>query len=171
MSRKQSKECSVPGCSIKPRSRDMCSAHYLRFLKDADLSGKTCDHCGVNLDLVGRGHTSRKYCEDCSPSGDGAANALLGHYDLSRPEYNAMYFEQDGQCAMAGCSTEAKEVDHWHGCTEDHRGKRACLRCVRALLCHNCNNRLEPVEDELFVQACREYLADFNGASFGGMKG
>jgi len=166
VARVQEPYCNQPHCEDESFSLDMCRRHYSKHLKGR--GPKSCEHCSVPMNNLGRNQGQRKYCSTCSPVGDSEANQLLWKYQLSRPEYDAMYEDQLGLCAMPGCDREAKEVDHWHGCTEGHKNHRACSKCVRALLCRNCNNRLEPVEDEMFREAALAYLDQFENPGSGG---
>lgn len=75
-------------------------------------------------------------------------------YGLTLEQFNQMYEEQGGQCAI--CSTKVEDskicVDHNH-----NTGR------VRRLLCHNCNVILgHAFEDPSILIKCAEYLnADF----------
>jgi hypothetical protein len=158
MSRVQTTHCAEDECSLPSYSKDLCRSHYSKLLYKLKAKTKICAHCSESMTNLGINQQQRKYCIVCSPPGDDEANQFLWKYQISRPEYDAMYFQQQGICAMPGCEATAKEVDHWHGCPEDHGNHRACKKCVRALLCRGCNNRLEPVEDRLFREAAMSYL-------------
>lgn len=61
--------------------------------------------------------------------------------------FEAMYFEQDGKCAIPVCRREAKVVDHDH-----------VTGIVRGLLCQGCNVALGFLEDVLWTTGAHEYL-------------
>jgi hypothetical protein len=63
--------------------------------------------------------------------------------------WEAMYFEQDGKCAIATCTREAKSIDHNH-----ITGK------VRALVCQGCNVALGFVESASWLTAAIDYLGE-----------
>jgi hypothetical protein len=161
--------CEVADCNNKANRKQYCEPHYDQVRKGRAVNGiKICMSCDVLFTDVKSSRNVRKYCFDCNPVGDKTAANLLCDYGLSRPMFDAMYFEQDGSCAMAGCSREASVVDHWHGCQENHGRARGCLKCVRGLLCRGCNAGLGRIEDMLFVGACKEYLS-YYGNGGGGM--
>lgn len=103
------------------------------------------------------GGQKRKYCTECAPYLK--FYTTCANFQISKFMWDAMYFEQEGQCAMASCSREAYAVDHDHACCPI-KGK-SCGRCVRGLLCSRCNNGLSFIEDSMWVQAAHEYL-DYN---------
>ncbi len=103
-----------------------------------------CRHCGVTFVAV---PPNRKYCQVCSPPFDGYAKNILRNFDLSRPEWNAMYAAQGGVCAIRSCNKPATDVDH------DHRTGR-----VRKLLCRGCNVQLGHLELDDWHAAALEYL-------------
>lgn len=75
---------------------------------------------------------------------------LSSKYGLTLEQFNNMYKEQNGQCAI--CSTAVPDnkicVDHNH-----NTGR------VRHLLCHNCNVILgHAFEDPSILIKCAEYL-------------
>ena len=55
-----------------------------------------------------------------------------------------MYEDQQGLCALDGCTNPPECVDHDHSCCP---GKRSCGGCVRGLTCKNCNLMLGFAED------------------------
>ena len=72
--------------------------------------------------------------------------------------FDAMYFEQDGACAICKIN-EATDVDHDHRCCP---GTISCGRCVRALLCRSCNTGIGKLNDspELLREAAN-YIEDY----------
>lgn len=77
-------------------------------------------------------------------------------YDLTLEEYNKMFQEQQGRCAICGKhQTELRSnlhIDHCH-----KTGK------VRKLLCNNCNSFvgwLEKYIDNDLLENCLKYLKD-----------
>lgn len=157
-------KCAHPPCPDDAMAKSkygMCARHRERVRKGQVLS-KFCKHCG---DYFEHRNTSGKrlYCHECSPPNDRRAIFLLNRYGITKDEFDAMYFEQEGQCALAHCEKEAIAVDHWHGCQEEHGNAVACLRCVRGLLCRGCNAWLAPIEDPMFIGSAMEYLAEYKG--------
>lgn len=107
-----------------------------------------CKHCGVSMERTNRGR--REYCTDCSPHPwTQQAAYRLKTYDLTMSEFQAMYFDQDGECALRTCTREAVDVDHCHA-----TGR------VRALLCRTCNVQLGHLEMKDWYDSALEYLEE-----------
>lgn len=65
---------------------------------------------------------------------------LIKTYNISLEEYNAMVEAQEGLCAVCGRSDDRSLcVDHDHSCCP---GKKSCGKCIRGLLCNDCNRAL-----------------------------
>lgn len=88
-----------------------------------------CKHCGVPFSA----ERNRTFCRDCAPTR--ADWERINKYNIDKFQFDAMYFEQDGTCAICH-EAEATHVDHDHACCSDNQ---SCGRCVRGLLCHSCN--------------------------------
>lgn len=73
-------------------------------------------------------------------------------YGLTLEQYLAMLDSQGGVCAICGrppkTSGRPLHVDHDHACCP---GKDSCGKCVRALLCGNCNRGLAAFGDDVEV--------------------
>lgn len=84
---------------------------------------------------------------------------LAKYYRLTPEEYQEQFTKQGGGCAICGRVDPDKRlaVDHNHGCCPAE--KKACGKCVRGLLCQNCNQVLGKFKEdlELFLKAA-EYL-------------
>lgn len=85
------------------------------------------------------------YCADCllaykQITGSRKFRSRLRNYGIDESQYFAMLRKQKGRCAI--CKEPAKDlmlhIDHDHRCCE--RG--SCGRCVRGLLCANCNKAI-----------------------------
>jgi len=87
------------------------------------------------------------YCTTCAPEKKDVHR--LRRYKLSKDEFDAMYFEQDGACAICRAGG-ATHVDHDHACCP---GEVTCGRCIRGLLCDNCNLALGRFKDSLLTLA------------------
>lgn len=76
---------------------------------------------------------------------DSVRNSYLKYtYGITLDEYARLLEFQNGRCAICegsspGGRKETFGVDHDHNCCP---GRRSCGRCIRGLLCVNCNNRI-----------------------------
>lgn len=85
-------------------------------------------------------------------------------YGLSQDEYDAILEAQGGVCFICGPVTKRSgkskrlAVDHDHSCCP---GPRSCGKCVRGLLCSDCNQTLGRFRDNpgCFTRGY-EYLTD-----------
>jgi hypothetical protein len=84
-------------------------------------------------------------CDVCAP--DTRFRMLVQRYGVDKIMFEAMYFDQDGRCAIASCIREARSVDHDH-----QTGK------VRGLLCQGCNIAVGFLENSVWMDGAREYL-------------
>jgi hypothetical protein len=80
-------------------------------------------------------------------------NRIKNHYGLTKEQYLAL----GNKCFICG-STEKLNVDHDHSCCS---GPKTCGKCVRGLLCMNCNLTIGKYNDnpEVFIKMSR-YLND-----------
>lgn len=99
-------------------------------------------HYQANRDRISESKRVR-YSEDPAYRRRIQSNGL-SNYGITPERYDEMLAEQGGGCWICGRTPEeegrALAVDHDHGCCPQQ--KRSCGRCVRALLCQNCNNGL-----------------------------
>lgn len=87
-----------------------------------------------------------------------AAYQRKHRYNLPLGAYEEMLAAQDGRCRICGEADKRLVVDHNHAhCS----GRRSCGRCVRGLLCMQCNAALSRVENDSWLSAAQNYLADF----------
>lgn len=108
---------------------------------------RTCDQCGVPF----LGHHHKKFCYDCVPEREPGNNnsrwyQILRLYGVDKTMWDAMYFEQDGACAICK-KREAVVVDHCHD-----SGK------VRGLLCLGCNTALGYLETPGWMESADDYM-------------
>ena len=81
-------------------------------------------------------------------------------YGITEDEYQEMLKDQDYRCAICGTHQEDQKirmsVDHDHKCCP---GLYSCGKCLRGLLCRNCNLMLGVLKDEEeILQAAINYL-------------
>jgi hypothetical protein len=82
---------------------------------------------------------------------------LKKRFGLTLERFNEMLASQQSKCA--GCGTDAEDtkwcVDHDHKCCP---GRKSCGKCLRGILCSNCNRALGLAKDS--AEALRS-LADY----------
>ena len=78
-------------------------------------------------------------------------------YNVTPEDFQEMLREQDCRCAICKESFIAPPcVDHDHSCCS---GKTSCGKCVRGLLCANCNSGIGFLRDSvLLLESALTYL-------------
>lgn len=141
-------ECGT-GIVIKI-ARDLSRKKYcsnscrLKGLHSARNHPSSCEVCGGEYSARSN---RQKYCKECIP--DQAARQRYNSYGVDQVMFDAMYFEQDGECAICE-KAEACRVDHCH-----ETGK------VRALLCNKCNVALHHIETPGWTEKAQAYVTIF----------
>ena len=81
----------------------------------------------------------------------------LRNYGISIKDYEELFNEQNGKCAICGTSEIVRKKDKNFHIDHDHK-----LNIVRGLLCDNCNKGLGHFKDsiELLLKA-KEYLENY----------
>lgn len=85
--------------------------------------------------------------------------AQLKLYGITEDEYNFRLDQQEGVCAI--CQNESNsgrnlDVDHDHECCP---GRKSCGKCIRGLLCYNCNHAIGLLKDsKKYLNRAIEYL-------------
>ncbi len=84
-------------------------------------------------------------------------------YKITLEDYDRMLEEQGGGCAVCGSLDSGGKgrfhVDHDHSCCPT---EKTCGKCVRGLLCSQCNVRLGVLECE-WKEKAEDYLRRWNG--------
>lgn len=171
--------CAFPGCE-RPRScKGLCPSHYAQKRKGRPLSPindrvpptlrddqgrKRCATCKRWLDLdqfrrnVRAPDGLQSNCRRC-----GRDRLVAARYGISLEGYERLVDKQDDRCAICGdvnASGRALGVDHDHECCP---GNQSCGKCVRGLLCSNCNMAIGLLRDSperlraalVYVESCR----------------
>lgn len=176
--------CIFDDCTHPRRYGQLCMGHYnqrrktgalksLRKLTDPTIRDETgnkkCRRCDSWLATSEfSANKSRRdglmaYCRRCERD-----KALLHYYGITIDQHEAMLVRQGGGCAICGGQTKAGRaffVDHDHSCCP---GQRTCGKCVRGLLCSDCNLGIGYFEDDAArMQKAIAYLR--NGGAAPGM--
>lgn len=89
---------------------------------------------------------------------DQKLKAIERNYNITSSTYLRMVDDQQGRCAI--CSVESNlplHIDHDHTCCPEK--SRSCGKCVRQLLCGNCNNMLGRAFDSTkILESAANYL-------------
>lgn len=88
--------------------------------------------------------------------------ALVRQYGITSKQYEERLADQGGVCDICKKSPTVKRlaVDHDHACCppEEH-GTRTCGKCIRSLLCEDCNHMLGKARDNAaLLRAAADYL-------------
>lgn len=158
-------------------------AHAEEFFSLTEKKCVTCDEIKAVDDFypsragrLGIGSKCKKCCnadvrtwrdENPEKAARLTLNGNLRKYNLSPERYAAMLQAQDSCCAICGTDRPGGQgrfhVDHDHKCCP---GIRSCGRCVRGLLCNNCNAGLGRFEDNVVaLRKAIDYLEQWQEAS------
>ena len=130
----------------------------MELIKDKPAN-KTCNTCGKEKSYSEYYKYPRNrdgfmhVCKECQNQ-KGKDSHLMRKFGLTRDQYDAMYFEQDGSCACCGKHqielNVTMAVDHCHDTGQ-----------VRGLLCGSCNRGIGLLGDNLEgVKKALKYLED-----------
>jgi len=121
------------------------NAQKSQRMKDARrrlIESKSCSLCGVAMQYVPKGRLSTHACAPCRRRIE-----TIKKHRLSQAKYMQMAAEQGGNCKICCEVVEIRDfqIDHDHQCCE---GSWSCGKCVRCLLCVNCNRGLGHFRDD-----------------------
>lgn len=172
---KQRALCSFKGCAFTYHARGLCGGHYQQSRRGEGLTplrptlrsttrdkagNKRCSQC-LKWKQVGEFYPDRgptdglnSYCRRCDRS-----LRIKRQYGITADQYDAMLAAQNGGCAI--CLRPPREaslhVDHDHACCPER--KKSCGKCVRGLLCEDCNRALGMLGDDRDrIKRVLEYL-------------
>ncbi len=116
---------------------------------------KECKEYGEKY-IVGHKEDKKKYDRKYR------AVFLKKRYNLSIEQYNELFKKQRGRCAICFKVQQDKmlAVDHDHRCCP---GAKSCGKCIRGLLCNNCNWVLGLInESPIVLKEIQRYLKIWN---------
>lgn len=160
--------CKVEGCTPKDYyGKGYCGYHYRITRYDAAAGGsvkrkpiaefdgdgnKRCAHCNCwkPVDEFERARNTRasnasytSYCKLCT-----SLKLRVSRLGLTLQQYDELFDAQEGRCAICrrpeDITGKSLSIDHDHSCCP---GTKACGRCVRGLLCTNCNTGIGMLGD------------------------
>jgi hypothetical protein len=133
------KLCTIEGCSIKVQASGLCHKHYnYKWYQNNTEKAR---------------ETGRKWREANPEEAKNAdKRSKCNRYGMTVEEYDVKLASQNGVCVV--CKRLPTEniplgIDHDHNCCNS--GCRSCGKCVRGLLCRNCNNALGAINDNISI--------------------
>jgi hypothetical protein len=169
--------CKFDTCSnpIYSQKHSLCTGHYSQWCRRGELrplrgtpewrsisvvnDEKTCTRCGYllptsNFYAKGESNGIRAHCNRCN---------ILRRMNMTARDFDRLLAEQGGGCAICGrtdpqASGRAFAVDHDHACCP---GSGSCGKCVRGILCDDCNVAIGRFHDDVRVMA--RAIAYLNG--------
>jgi hypothetical protein len=93
------------------------------------------------------------WCKQCSRS-----KGLEKRYGLTATDWDAMFESQGSRCAICRADEPGGRgwvVDHDHACC---LGQKTCGKCVRAILCYQCNITVGYLELHPNIAAALAYV-------------
>lgn len=121
-----------------------------------------CPDCGHMLGIHKQKEKYTYYvCHPCRHKEYPGKDIVTRSYHLKKKGlttlwYDQMLDKQGGRCAICFCPpTEMRSgkikrlnIDHDHRCCSD-----GCIKCVRGLLCSNCNRALGKFDDDIIIMS------------------
>lgn len=174
-------ECVVDWCkkpikltkSGTPNALELCVLHESRFYRQGTPIPKVqCFECNATFFFsypgtrtVKQGNGPQKfYCVECTKLLEQyeelvpTHTSLLYFYKLTPVGYIKLLLKQGFSCAICD-STNKLVVDHDHSCCP---GRESCGKCVRGLVCYNCNIFLGRYDiDPKITQRAEAYVAEY----------
>ena len=158
--------CSFEGCDKRHNSHGYCSSHSRQY-----VAGEQLRPLRAVRDVTERDAAGRKMCARCvqwlpEPEFKPAPHTSDGlrvwcqvcvntrRYNITRTDYERLLSEQGNCCAICfGHSRDGKalHIDHDHACCPVWG--RSCGKCVRGLLCSECNKGLGHFKDSVGLLA------------------
>lgn len=134
--------CALPNCGEKQTKGRWCEYHYYQALRGRPLTRKQkktgtpdawyiCILPGCEVRARDEGGACQKHRE------------LARHYGINHIQLLEHW--GDGTCRICG-TADHPAMDHDHACCPGGNGVK-CGKCVRGLLCRNCNIALGRLED------------------------
>lgn len=140
--RKGHEICALPFCYRRQTKRDWCEYHYYQITRSRPVTPyqrrtnepESWHECEI------------RPCKERTRSGTIICSKhryLATKYGLDHETLIEIY--GDGSCRVCG-GTNRPSMDHDHSCCPVGNGRK-CGKCVRGLLCHNCNIILGNAKD------------------------
>lgn len=121
---------------------------FPRHRREPNGRHQLCKRCHANRERDRRLANPEEFLERRRTIGK--AYELRRLYGITKDEYVALVEAQGGGCAICGATAEQAGrhlcVDHDHSCCPGR--KQSCGKCIRGLLCSNCNRAIGWLKDD-----------------------
>lgn len=140
--------CAVVGCEAQVKAKGLCVVHYSRQRATGDVGEAARRH--------------RPRGERTKAERDAAQR--LRKFGVTLERFNEMLAAQGGLCAICRRNEPYSDgrrwcIDHDHRCCP---GDRSCGKCVRGLLCSQCNHAIGLLQDDPeIVRTAASYLESY----------
>jgi Recombination endonuclease VII len=102
-------------------------------------------------------YKNKRHCKECNQ--ENSRRQTVKQYGITLEQWDGMLIAQGGRCAICPVILLDPHVDHDHSCCP---GRKSCGKCVRMLLCKNCNTGLGCFLDSIpILKSAIEYLEGF----------
>lgn len=168
-------QCTVDECTVqlKTNARYWCSTHWGVYAKYGTPTPQmTCENCSTEYLFKGRklGYSNR-FCPKCFQiykdfgyiDGNGNRIDPFKRHKITVFTYYQLLVKQGFSCRLCHFETKRLQVDHDRGCC-DGSENRSCGKCIRGLLCHNCNGMIghyEKNKGKLVIDKLDEYIMEY----------
>lgn len=161
------KTCAFRGCVQDVVARDLCRPHYEQQRAGKPLSEVRDPR---RYDRNEDGFRMCRWCKRWLPDGCYSANSKARdgltiyckscvstrHHGLLHEDVTRLLVGQLGLCELCDAQMRSPYVDHDHTCCAK---TYSCGRCVRALVCRNCNSALGLAKDDpVLLRRMADYI-------------
>ena len=120
-----------------------CLCGHVRKRPTSDVKRGKCGLCDIDKTAAERSGKSRRSQLPLDVRRN--ISHLKRTFGLTPEQFQQMIESQNRKCDL--CNREfvyTPHIDHDHSCCP---GKKSCGKCIRSLLCHNCNTALGNLQD------------------------
>lgn len=128
-------ECKVDGCDLPVHRHQRCARHWEEHRDRNVPNAKSQKECALPFcDKPARKRPESRLCSTDAKR--------LATFSIDEDQLLEMF--KDGRCELCG-STYKLSIDHDHKCCP---GNYSCGKCIRGVLCGNCNMGIGNLSDD-----------------------
>ena len=156
--------CDVNECEnmVFSLSVSLCPNHYAMKRKHGVPNPKfICANCKQEYVFNGVKLNSTNFCPECFSIYSRFWSRRFNSHKISVFDFYKMLISQDEKCKICK-SYEKLQIDHDPQCCPSRKGS-SCGKCIRGLLCNNCNTMLafyEKGKGILIIEQFENYLKE-----------